>query len=83
MSDFGNNQGGNNAQGAQQGGEKADWLDKGIEAAGDKAGVNIVRASLPHATTTRMCAYCGHLTEPEERGHRGRLREQGGQAEGG
>ncbi|OJT06463.1 hypothetical protein TRAPUB_2738 [Trametes pubescens] len=41
MSDFGNNQGGNNAQGGQQGGEKADWLDKGIEAAGDKAGVNI------------------------------------------
>ncbi|KAL1939356.1 hypothetical protein VTO73DRAFT_10159 [Trametes versicolor] len=42
MSDFGNNQqGGNNVQGGQQGGEKADWLDKGIEAAGDKAGVNI------------------------------------------
>ncbi|KAI0718408.1 hypothetical protein C8T65DRAFT_638980 [Cerioporus squamosus] len=25
----------------QQGGEKQDWLDKGIESAGDKAGVNI------------------------------------------
>ncbi|KAI0674069.1 hypothetical protein C8Q78DRAFT_929232, partial [Trametes maxima] len=34
----------NNAQfgqNGQQGGERADWLDKGIEAAGDKAGVNI------------------------------------------
>ncbi|EIW56041.1 uncharacterized protein TRAVEDRAFT_50531 [Trametes versicolor FP-101664 SS1] len=41
MSDFGNNQQGGNVQGGQQGGEKADWLDKGIEAAGDKAGVNI------------------------------------------
>ncbi|KAI0327715.1 hypothetical protein GY45DRAFT_1327256 [Cubamyces sp. BRFM 1775] len=37
-------QGGNNAQfsqGGQQGGEKPDWLDKGIEDAGEKAGVNI------------------------------------------
>ncbi|KAI0763958.1 hypothetical protein BD413DRAFT_483204, partial [Trametes elegans] len=25
----------------QQGGERADWLDKGIQSAGDKAGVNI------------------------------------------
>jgi hypothetical protein len=30
-------------QGSQQGGvEKPDWLDKGIEMAGKKAGVNIV-----------------------------------------
>ncbi|KAH9855577.1 hypothetical protein C2E23DRAFT_882958 [Lenzites betulinus] len=47
MSDFsGNNnmQGGNSqlgGQGGQQGGEKADWLDKGIESLGNKAGVNI------------------------------------------
>ncbi|KAI0368567.1 hypothetical protein BV20DRAFT_969175 [Pilatotrama ljubarskyi] len=49
MSDnFNNNnnmQGGNNAQfsgqGGQQGGEKPDWMDKGIEAAGQKAGVNV------------------------------------------
>lgn len=49
MSDFGNNQQGGNVQGGQQGGEKADWLDKGIEAAGDKAGVNIVRVSSDRA----------------------------------
>ncbi|KAI0634902.1 hypothetical protein C8Q77DRAFT_1156280 [Trametes polyzona] len=47
MSDnFNNNnmQGGNKAQfgqSGQQSGERADWLDKGIEAAGDKAGMNI------------------------------------------
>ncbi|OSD07709.1 hypothetical protein PYCCODRAFT_1473395 [Trametes coccinea BRFM310] len=38
-----NNQG-NDAQmnqGGQQGGEKADWLDKGIEDAGKHEGVNI------------------------------------------
>lgn len=27
----------------QQGGEKQDWLDKGVQDAGEKAGVNIVR----------------------------------------
>ncbi|KAH9896593.1 hypothetical protein C8Q73DRAFT_686140 [Cubamyces lactineus] len=39
-----NMQGGNNAQfgqGGQQAGEKPDWLDKGIQDAGDKAGVNV------------------------------------------
>ncbi|RDX46450.1 hypothetical protein K466DRAFT_595685 [Polyporus arcularius HHB13444] len=30
-----------NTSGQQQGGEKQDWLDKGIESAGEKAGVNI------------------------------------------
>ncbi|KAI8970633.1 hypothetical protein BD414DRAFT_470427 [Trametes punicea] len=47
-----NLQGGNNAQvnqGAQQGGEKADWLDKGIEDAGQKAGVNVSQKNADEA----------------------------------
>ncbi len=37
-----------NTSGQQQGGEKQDWLDKGIESAGEKAGVNIVRLLQSH-----------------------------------
>ena len=79
MSDNWNNnnmQGGNNAQfnqGGQQGGEKPDWLDKGIQDAGDKAGVNIVCTVIvlegKYVLTDE--------TEPEECGYRGRLCQQG------
>ncbi|KAI0827183.1 hypothetical protein BC628DRAFT_1418761 [Trametes gibbosa] len=45
MSDnMNNNTQGENAQlgqSGQQGGEKADWLDKGIQSIGNKVGVNI------------------------------------------
>ncbi|RPD65191.1 hypothetical protein L226DRAFT_567521 [Lentinus tigrinus ALCF2SS1-7] len=36
-----NSQFGQSGQQQQAGGEKQDWLDKGVESAGDKAGVDI------------------------------------------
>ena len=62
-----------NTQGTQQqGGERQDWLDKGIEFAGKKAGVNIVSALLECGA-----ARADGAAERRERGQGGRLHEQG------
>lgn len=71
---YSGNSGSNNT--SSQTGEKKDWLDKGLESLGKKAGFNLVSALVLSVLGWELIATC---VERQERGHCWRLPQQGGQ----